>query len=440
MYDESPLNIEDHKVLQRIFVHTAITRTLLKRFDTDLGVRFDEVFSNWPLDHGTRTEIENLGDTPGPWSSAPAEELCRTAQMQLAGRPFSDVGERRKISWKALGINWVVEFDNDQMISSISEELVSTLQVILADLAAKDLLLLPTRVLVNTHITDGMKLDVEEIPSNTIATWRVGFPRKWIRNLKALDDLRDAVLALAVTVLGKCSMLSDDQFLAEIERIFADGLTTKIFSIRPYAELYTEFMPESEFNVSVRQSMRPLFSTYPFEHQEHALLAWNQSDGLGYSKERAREYLKNRYEKGIRPIRRSLSRLLKDQHFLSEIKKLRKSGYLDWEILLIVSNICVADRAKSLLPPMAPFHEQERVMNELMFREEAESDKQISSSIFTGERIALQRKIFLASVAGTWGLVLQQRTPDFEALDKLLDARYHNSGDDIPHHELFSFS
>jgi hypothetical protein len=211
MYDESPLNIEDHKVLQHIFVHTAIARTLLKRFDTDLGVRFDEVFANWPLDQGTRTEIENLGDTPGPWSSAPAEELCRTAQTQLAGRPFSDVGERRKISWKALGISWVVEFDNEQMISSISEELVSTLQVILADLAAKDLLLLPTRVLVNTHITDGMKLDVEEIPSNTIATWRVGFPRKWIRNLKAFDDLRDAVLALAVTVLGKCSMLSGNQ-------------------------------------------------------------------------------------------------------------------------------------------------------------------------------------------------------------------------------------
>ena len=437
MYDESPLNIEDHKVLQRIFVHTAIARTLLKRFDTDLGVHFDEVFANWPLDQGTRTEIENLGDTPGPWSSAPAEELCRTAQTQLAGRPFSDMGERRKISWKALGISWVVEFDNEQMISSISEELVSTLQVILADLAAKDLLLLPTRVLVNTHITDGMKLDVEEIPSNTIATWRVGFPRKWIRNLKALDDLREAVLALAVTVLGKCSMLSADQFLAEIERIFADGLTTKIFSVRPYAELYTEFIPESEFNVSVRQSMRPLFSTYPFEHQEHALLAWNQSDGLGYFKERAREYLKNRYEKGIRPIRRSLPRLLKDQDFLSEIKKLRESGYLDWEILLIVANICVDDRAKSLLRPMASIDEQMRVTKDLIFREETEDDKPISPAIFTEERVAIQKQCFLGSVANTWGLVLHQQTPDFDALERLLDVRYHNSEDDIPHLQLF---
>jgi len=350
------------------------------------------------------------------------------------------VSERREISWKALGINWIVEFDNNQTISSISEELVSTLQIILAYLAATDLLLLPTKVLVSTHVMDGVKLEIEEVPSNIIATWRVGFPRTWIRNLNTLDGLRKAVLALAVTVLGKCSMLTGDQFIAEIERRFADGLTAKIFSVRPYAELYAEFMPEDEFNMSVRKSLKPLLFSYPFEHEGHTQLAWNQTDGSGYSKEQAEEFLKNRYEKAIRPIRRSLPRLLKDQAFLGQIKKLRESGYLDWEILLIVANICVADRVQSLLPPTAPLHEQERVMKELMFREEAESDKQISPSIFTEERVTLQRKIFLASVAGTWGLVLQQQTPDFEALDKLLDARYHNSDDDIPHPEFFSFS
>jgi hypothetical protein len=233
-------------------------------------------------------------------------------------------------------------------------------------------------------------------------------------------------------------MLTGDQFMAEIERNFAEGLTNKIFSVRPYSELYTEFMPESEFNASVRQSMKPLFLSCSFEHEEHGQLAWKRSDGPGYSKVQAEEFLKNRYEKAIRPIRNSLPRLLKDHAFPGHIKKLRESGYLDWEILLIVANICVADRTQSLLSSTVPFHEQERVIKGLMFREEAESDKQISPSIFTEERIALQRKILLASVAGTWNLVLQQQTPDFVALEKLLDARYHNSDDDIPHSQLFS--
>ena len=105
-----------------------------------------------------------------------------------------------------------------------------------------------------------------------------------------------------------------------------------------------------------------------------------------------------------------------------------------------MANICVGDRVQSLFPPTELLHEQNRMTIELMFREETESDKQISPSIFTEERIALQRKILLASVAGTWNLVLQQQTPDFVALEKLLDARYHNSGDDIPHLQLFGSS
>ena len=245
---------------------------------------------------------------------------------------------------------------------------------------------------------------------------------------------------LAVTVLGKCSLLDSDRFLTMIESRFAEGLTAKIFSVRPYAELYAEFMPEDEFNVAARKSLKPLLSAYPFEHDEHSQLAWNRSDGPGYSRDRAREFLRNRYEKAIRPIKLTLPRLLKDQDFLSQIKKLRESGCLDWEILLIVANICVDDRVKSLLRPMASIDEQMRVMKDLMFREETEDDKPISPAIFTEERLALQRQIFLASVTSTWGLVSHQETPDFDALERLLDARYHNSEDDIPHPELFSFS
>lgn len=440
MYAERPLDIDEGQALQRTFVHTAIIRALLKRFDTNLGSSFDEAFVKWPIDQGIREEVEGLSSATGHWSAAPTEEIWRKICSEFSGRPFSDVGERRKIQWKALGIIWEVEFDDNQATSSISEEFVSTLQIILADLATTDLLLLPTKVLVSAQVVDGVKLDVEEIPSNTIATWRVGFPRQWIRNLSAIDNLRNAVLALAVTVLGKCSLLDSNRFLAVIESRFAEGLTAKIFSVRPYSELYAEFMPEDEFNVAARKSLKPLLSAYPFEHDEHSQLAWNRSDGPGYSRNRAREFLTNRYEKAIRPIKLTLPRLLKDRDFLSQIKKLRESGFLDWEILLIVANICVDDRVKNLLRPTASIDEQSRVMMDLMFHEETEADKSISPAIFTEERVALQKQIFLASVTNTWGLVLHQNTPDFHALELLLDARYHNSEDDIPHSELFSFS
>jgi hypothetical protein len=81
-----------------------------------------------------------------------------------------------------------------------------------------------------------------------------------------------------------------------------------------------------------------------------------------------------------------------------------------------------------------------RVTKDLIFREETEDDKPISPAIFTEERVALQKQCFLGSVANTWGLVMHQQTPDFDALERLLDARYHNSEDDIPHFQLFGFS
>lgn len=437
MYSQDPLVLDEHPNLQRTFAHTAIVRTLLKRFDKALGKRFDEILGNWPIDAETRMEIESLTDSPGQWASAPIEEICRLAQTDLAGRLFSDVGERRNIQWKALGISWTVEFDNDRATSSVSEELVSTLQIILADLAMADLLLLPTKVLITTHISNGEEFEVDEVPSNTVAAWRVGFPRKWIRSLNALDHVRESILALAVTVLGTCSTLESDRFLSEVKSIFAEGLTTKIFSVRPYAELYCELMPEDDFNSPLRKSLSPLFPAYAFDHEEHTQLAWDTSDGPGYKKESAKEFLKNRYEKGLRPIIKSLPRLLTDQGFRCQVKKLIDAGYLDWEILLIIANICVDDRVKNELGPMAPIEEQMRLTRKLMFSEETEADIPTSPAIFTDERIDLQKQIFLLSVAKTWGLVLHQQTPDFNALERLLDFRYHNSEDDIPHPELF---
>ena len=220
IYEEYPLDIEKHKDLQRLFVHAAIVRTVAKRFGENLSAAFDEVLSKWPVDPGTRAGIEALSTSDTSyWQTASIEDFWKTAETELWGRPFSDVGGRRSVCWKALGVSWVAEFENNHLTTCMSEEFVSTLQIILADLAIKDLVLLPTSVHISIHVTNGQQVDVQEVPDNKVATWRVGFPQAWVKNLDALHDVRTAVLSLAVTVLGKCSMLSYESFFGEIERV-----------------------------------------------------------------------------------------------------------------------------------------------------------------------------------------------------------------------------
>lgn len=438
MYDERPLEIERHGSLQRIFVYTAIMRTVTKRLDENLAQAFEEVFSQWPIDSATRDGIEGLSeDETGFWHTVSIDELRATSQDQLADRPFCDVGRQRRICWNALGIEWAVEFDNEYLVSAISEELVSTLQIILADLAHSDLVLLPNKVLVTTDVIDDSRMQIEEVPSNEIATWRVGIPRSWIGNLDVLDDLRGDILALAVTILGNCSALDDETLTQQLERAFSEGLPVKTFAVRPYAELYMEFLPKNEFYSLDRKKLNPLFSSLDFVVAEHEQLAWNDTDGPGYSKERAREFLTNRYTHAIKPIRLTLPRLLRDDGFRRIIGELRPKGYLEWEILIMVANICVEYRARQFLPPQVPFDELGRIVNELMYQEESEDDINVPPSVFTGQRIEIQEKVLLAAVAKTWDLEIRQTTPDFDALEKLLDVRYHNSEDDIEHEELF---
>jgi hypothetical protein len=439
IYDEHPLDFDRHTSLQNFFAYTAIIRTVTKRFAEDLFLAFDELFQKWPIDLSTREAVESLcAGESGFWQTVSPQECWKTAQEDLAARPFCDVGQRRGVYWKALGISWAVEFDNEYLVSSISEELVSTLQIILADLAPRDLLLLPTRVLVNTLISKGSKFEIQEIPSNEVATWRVKVPEGWIRNTDKFEELRGRILALAVIVLANCSMLDYKSFRErEIERSFSEGLSAKTFSVRPYAELYSWLLQESESHFPARKLLCTLLPSYIFNISEHGQLAWVQKDGQGYSRARSEVFLENRYKRASNTIRLTLPRLLRNEQFASLTQELRQQGYLDWEVLVIVANICIDYRIKQMVGPGAPLETQARILAELYDREEQEYDPEIPPAIFTKERFEIQKRIVVASIAKTWGLEIHHQTPDFEAIARLLDVRYHNSEDDIPHQQMF---
>ncbi|MHB9074889.1 MAG: hypothetical protein ACYC6G_15345 [Desulfobaccales bacterium] len=438
MFDERPLDIANDDELQIVFGHAVIIQILTKRFDESLERAFNRIVSSWPIDDPLREDIENLGEEYSEdWGKISIKDIWDSAQTQLSARPFSDVGQKRIIFWKALGIDWKVIFDNEYLTTVISEEFVSTLQIILADIANRDLVLLPMKVIIYSCVINELDFIFTELPDNEVATWRVGFPRQWIKNKEFLDDLEVNTLGLAFTILEQCSVLNHKNIMMEWEKTFSEGLLSKAFIIRPYSDLYVEFLSEDIFNSPYRGSLTPLLPDMEFESQEKEQLKWIDSDGPGYSEERAKEFNMNRYKGAIKPIRLTLPRLLKDDKFRRQIQLLRSEGYLDWEILLLVSSICLNYRLNQLVTIHTPLDDCKQIAESMMSLEENEDDIEIPASIFTQERIESQKKMQIGTIAMTWGLVLHQNTPDFNAIEKLLDARYHNSEGDVEHKDIF---
>lgn len=437
-YSENPLEIGEHEDLQRMLAYLVIVRIVAQRFNSDIAVVLDKTLKEKSMQPYIEI-IEKLTDDKGTYCrNATMDELWKTAQEDLNGRPFCDAGEKRSIEWRALGISWLVEFENEFMVTAFAEEFGATLQIILADFATEDILLLPTKVKIIILTTVEKAFKIEEIPSNELAIWRVAFPEEWFQKDEKLDVLRNNVLSVTTTVLAKCTTLSKESFCVKIEKAFKEGLPMKTFAIRPYSELYSHYWNKDSFESIDRKSLDQLEKHRKFLNKEHTELSWIDTPGPGYSWEKAEEVLKNRYEKTIKPIRLTLKLLIKKKKFRNVVQKLKKEGYLDWQILQIIANIaCNYRGAEKVSQDVSP----ERyivAMTEISTREEREDDSEIPLEIYSEDKIELFKNISLSSTAKGWGLVLHRKTPDFEALKKLLDVRYRNSTDDIEHDDFFN--
>lgn len=441
-YDASPLDFSQHEELKRHFVHASIMRVLSKRFLLPISELIENKIAEWSVDEELRNELNDLvQDTNIPWQKASLDDMWINSQKDLASRPFCDLGVIRKIEWKALGIKWIVEFNNEYKVCAIAEGFVAIFQIILADLAVHDLCLLPTSVKIVCEVYDKDKVDVKEIPDNSVAHWRISFPGSFMENSSSSDEVERNVFSLAVSILCVCSLTPDNEFMKKIEMVVKEGLLQKTFFVSPYTECYkTIIMPENEFTSLDRSTCEPLNADQEFLQNEHKELAWNDSLGQGYSKQLANKFIKNRYLQSIKSIRLTLPRLLSSAEFKEKIKKLKAEGYLDWQILLIIMNLSLNYRVQRAGGNRLDMRGQMDLSKKMIHQEENENSVMIPVEIFSDEAINLQKSMLAPSAAKVWGLIIKQKTPDLFAIKKLLDVRYNNSSDDIDHEDYWGFS
>jgi hypothetical protein len=170
-----------------------------------------------------------------------------------------------------------------------------------------------------------------------------------------------------------------------------------------------------------------------FQPSEAAELCWRTGPGPGYSRSLAERHLHSRYETTTRGLRVTLPRIVKDNRCRRLLLRIRAEGLLDWQILSALLAMVAKWQVEAKLGrPISPTSDS-WVMMDRAFREEQDDDPPFDLSVLTEQRMRMQLKLSIPAAFNTWGLMSHRRTPDFDAMKRLLDERYQHSADDIPH-------
>lgn len=433
--NESRQEDRDH-IFQSLVYNTVVSKMLLDKFaSSEIASEFKKLYSSWPIDSTTIDYINNPDiDKNHFFHTGTLDENWDCLQVEFTGRPCSDLGNIREITWKALDIEWIVNFKNDFELAAIAEELISILQILLAEIAQQDLLLLPTTVVIDIAFSEGENFEFIGNPNNDFSSWSIRLPAEFNSN-SDYQKVHLKFLTIAMTLIGQLTLLNDEIFFSKVDGVVKDGLPNKTFSVQRYSSLYKYFLPEKDFYIPNLNKLEPLEKQKAFVTIGHEELSWINQLAPNYSSELAETLLKNRYQRVLNPIKKSLPKLLKNPQVKQELVKLKKEGYRDWHILQIIVSIAVNYKVQKLVIGGSP-QEFPHIFQEIAFNEEKDSDPAISPEIYTHEAIENATKMSYPPMINTWGLVLRNRTPDFKALKTLLDKRYRNLEDDIDHPEI----
>lgn len=415
--------------------HTSMLMAITERLDLQLFEFVARRIQEWNIEDWLEELLPMARKSVGDQDTS---DIWTRMEEELGGRPFGDLGDIRQVTWSEFGIVWRVKWKNNYETTALAEEFIAVLQVLLADLADVDLCLLKTEVDIELCWGNVDNAKAEPIPSNLGRKWKVTLPTGSVSDKEsAIERSHVNILSAATSILAEVSLVPSERFHQILENSFRNGISMKVFVGRPYETLYREFVSKKVF-VSSNRSAKSIPDLHrQFKIKEHKELAWFDGLGPGYSKKRAKEYLKNRYTRLEIPIRYTLKRLLESSQFRSTVKQLRGEGWLDWHILSAVASANINYRVMQVPDARRDIHIQQRLFLRIMNDPEPKSAPPIPLEQFTVGKLRTFLDMTMLSTLKVIGLECRQQTPDFRAINHFLQHRYNYWTDDIQHPDLF---
>ena len=366
-------------------------------------------------------------------TNSSASKMIANLQSEIVDSPFNDIGIKRTISWKALGIIWHVGFENTLELTPIAEGIVATLQIMVTELVGLDLSLLPTAACLNIVLNPDKIFELSDVPSNEITAWKIEISTKF--KTLTLDHIEDYILGLVITILQNCSV-HPKKLEETCKNFIKEGFANKAFTIRPYHELWDAVLDQDFLDVETRHSLKPQ-TPENWNIQEHEELQAFQGNGITYTKEQSLFHIKNRYENTIKPIRLTLKRLVLDEGFNRNIEEFRANKLLDWHVLLVIFNIIANYKTSRQSGLTLDWQKKNDFVLKWREQEQIEDDLSIQPELFSLENLQLHWKNFLPTLLKTMGLEIHSYSPNIVAIERFLEERYNLFVDDVDHEEIF---
>ncbi len=360
-----------------------------------------------------------------PFSSY--SDFADRAISQDVAPPFADVPRIRTIAWEQLGTRWAVEWETKYKTTAMAEGFVALLQILLTDLRNTELSLLRTEVRLTIKLHSG-KLQIDEVPSNDRVVRTIFLPEHRMEP--------ELVLGVAATVLKMVSAYPHDQFTKIIAGRMNLGLATKINPHAPYDVLFREFNSEDDYRTLHALANDSAIALPAFTIRTSEGLGGLDGIHQDYDAVESLHDIQTRYDVASKQLKHTLPRLLKDERFRSTVTALRKHGWKDWHILVAAGGVRLNFVIDRTVPRGADFREWKRMAAGLMDRDEAESDPQPPTELFTEESLRTHLRAIQLSTLSGLGFDCWQPTPVHDAIDKFL-RRFNYWTDDVPHADPF---
>jgi hypothetical protein len=378
------------------------------------------------------TGVGYLFGPQSPWSEKSEAEATDSLTEQLGGAiPFSDAGAYCSITWHALGVRWIVEFPNEYRTVLASERLAATMQVLHAQLAGRDLCLLPGVMRITTTISQTPELPRDTAPS----TWAVTLPSSSSDDDAARQTyIQQETTRQAIAMLGCRSVLTGAAVKTVVDQIASSDLIAKLIPGGIYDSFYAMFVPEERWLMSARNACHPADGRSNPPPAVNPRLNASFALGPTYSQETAREKNETRYETLLRCTSNTRARLKGDPTFIALVESLRQDGWLDWHVLLAIHSIASSYRAGLESSTEAEFVDAAR---RWLLVEEREDFPVVPESEFGEQPVREAHLLSCSSVLTGWNLAYPGRFVDAAAVEMFLRDRYRHYEDDVSHPDPF---
>jgi len=435
-YSANAGDFEKNIVLEGVFFNSATLLAITKQFDNKLYLFIKNHISKWNhdviIDEELPSVLENFSDKD-------FLDLWNELQENFLGKPYGDISSTREVCWNELGIFWSVYWENGYVENSVVEQFIATLQIMLADLADVDLLLLKSSVEITILIEDVPKPIIKEKASNTSRQWILTLSSTMTDEKGVIDQYETEIISVISYILLECSLLSENVFFNIIEQSFKNGLSMKVFVGQSYTKMYQIYIDKEEYDDLHSFKDEISKTNRNFKIKENSYLPWREGQIPNYSRQKSEEFLRNRYLRVIPPIRSTLKQLSQNQQFQQLIIKLREEGWLDWYILATIHGITMNYIVNQKIKPEMDKNEVNKLYKEYLTEFYKDSDVEIPISEFSEQRIREFQKINMLTCLKTFELECHQLTPDFPSVEHFLRHRCNYWIDDIPHDDLLSY-